>query len=568
MRRSFKALLGCIIFLCLVHPRAQAAVFAIPPGQDLEAQAERFRQEYSMEKQIREKHKEKPSVEFEEKEEKPVGPEVSFVLNEVRLSGMTAFDPDKFKFIWEPALGRKITNKDLSVIANNIKRVYKDLGFLTTLTYVPPQDIKDGVVEIHVVEGKRGSLNVDGNKWFSTASVAKYVHIYRGEPLDMGELQKDVMRLNDNRDLKVSAILAPGKEQESVDVTLKAQEVMPYHVTVGTDNQGSRLTGRYRKSIALNTSNLSGNRDELSLNAVITALSSGEFVSYQTPVGTYGTKLGMDIGFFEAKLGREYLAYDITTATQSYNPNLTFELYQSQDLQADLRTGVKIKNVEKKQARDKLTNERLRQPYAAVDVTESDATGQTHFSPEIGYGAAGQLGASRGDNPLASRPGADKSFVKYSHVISREQRMPLNSYMMIRSQFQTATHSLPISEQFQLGGVNSIRGYPEGDYLADVAANLNMDWYFHPLPSSWRLAGFNFKEQVEPLVFLDVGKGWLLDTYNGEQREKYLAGTGAGVRVRVRNNAYLKMEWAKPVGDKPIHGTGPSTFDMSFQCGF
>jgi len=31
---------------------------------------------------------------------------------------------------------------------------------------------------------------------------------------------------------------------------------------------------------------------------------------------------------------------------------------------------------------------------------------------------------------------------------------------------------------------------------------------------------------------------------------------------------YLKLEWALAVGgDKPIHGAGPSTFDVSFQVG-
>ncbi len=568
MRRILTIFVVGIILICIFFKDAQADTTFIPDGQGLEAQAERFRQEYSVEKRTQDKEKTKPSVEFKDKEEE-VAPGVSFVLKEIHLTGTTIFDPSKLNFTWNPYLEKKVNFKDINVIVRMIKRVYKDLGYLTTTAYLPPQDVKNGVVEIRVVEGKRGNLNVEGNKWFSTSSIAKYFHTFRGQSLDTGEIEKDVMRLNDNRDLNVNAILSPGKQPEIVDVTLKVKESYPHHVSVSTDNQGTRLTGRYRRSVIFNSSNLTGRHDNLSVNATFSTFSSGEYVSYQTPLGINGTKVGVDLGYFEARLGEEFRASDITTTTKFYTPHVSWELYLSQQTQVNLRSGIKIKDIRKRERTAKITDERLRVPFVGIDVVKSDKWGQTTFSPEVNMGTEKFLGSSFHNNPLASRVGAGGYFLKYAQYLSRTQRMPLGSYLQIRSQLQTASRTLPSSEQLQLGGMNSVRGYPSGDYLADIGANMNTEWVFpsYFIPSSWKIMDTSVRSQVEPFVFFDMGGGKLIKASNGERRSKFLSSIGGGIKIHLKDNLYLKLEWGLPVGDKRIRGTGPSTFDVSFQAG-
>lgn len=559
--------------MCLFYKDAFAAVPSSPPflvpGQGLDAQAERFRQEYSVEKRARERAITKALIECEEEQNAPVAPGVVFTLRSVHLTGATIFDPQNLSFIWKPYLNKKVDFRDLNDIVKMIKRAYKDLGYLTTSAYMPPQDVKDGVVEVSVVEGKRGKLTVDGNKWVSTPGIEKYFHTYKGEVLDMGEMERDVMRMNENRDLKVGSVLSTGENPETVDVTLKTQDSSPYHVTVGTDNQGSRLSGRFRRIINMDDSNLTGNLDNLSINTDYTDLSSGEFVSYQTPVGTHGTKLGLDAGYFQGKLGQEYKPYDITNFTETLNPNASFELYETQSTQLDLRTGMQVKYNEKKESTHKDTDEALRLPYMALDAIKTDPWGQTSFSPEVSISTPGFLGASKSSNVLASRSGADAYFAKYEHYLNRTQYMPWGSYMQIRSQFQTATHSLPTSEQLQLGGANSIRGYPEGDYLADIGGDLSASWYFpmYLIPQSWQFYGTALRNDIEPFIFYDMGGGELITVNSSESKKAFLSGTGAGVKFHLKGNMYLKMEWAIATGDKPVHGTGPSTFDVSFQAG-
>ncbi len=558
-----------LLFVC-VFLKSTVAHALPPPGQGLEAQAERFRQEYSLERQVRDKKRAKPSIEFKEKEQKPVTPGPSFQLKAIKLTGTTILEPARFKFIWEPFIGKKVNFTDINGIVTQIKRLYVELGYLTTTVYLPQQDIKNGEVEIRVLEGKRGNLTVEGNKWHSTPSITKYMHAFRGEVLDMVELQKDVMRLNDHQDLNVSSVLAPGEDPGTIDVTLKAKDSFPYHAATTVDNQGTRLTGRYRESFVFNTSNLTGNYDSFIVNTTHTAFSSGEYVSYAAPWGTHGTKVGMEVGYFQAKLGQEYLDADVTTRATFYNPNISWELYQSPEAQVDLRSGIRIKDIKKKEGLSTITDESLRLPYVGLDVVRMDSMGQTTFSPDVTFGTKNFMGATSKNNPDASREKTGGAFVKYCQTFSRYQRMPWESYMQIRSQLQIASQTLPTTEQIQLGGANSVRGYPEGDYLADTGGSVSVDWFFplYFIPPNWQFkySSTNVRHQVEPLIFFDVGRGKLKRTLRGELRDKYLAGVGTGVKVHFNNNMFLLLEWAKPLGDDPIKGTGPSTFNVSFQA--
>lgn len=137
-----------------------------PPGQEPAAEAERFEAQVVREKKELEQKKAKiPSVEAPQKEEKPTTPSVTFVLKEIKITGVTFFKSEDLCSIYQPYINKEITLKDLESIAKDIESRYAKKGYLTTNAYIPEQDIKDGKVEIRVVEGKMGELKIEGNKW-------------------------------------------------------------------------------------------------------------------------------------------------------------------------------------------------------------------------------------------------------------------------------------------------------------------------------------------------------------------------------------------------------------------
>jgi hemolysin activation/secretion protein len=305
----------------------------------------------------------------------------------------------------------------------------------------------------------------------------------------------------------------------------------------------------------------------------MSALSQGTFVSYTLPIDTRGTKIGFDAAVFTNKLGMEYKTADITGNTQIYTPRISGEIYLSDDLQVSIDAGLEIKSNKKFIIGNVSSNDQLRLPYVGFNVSKMDTLlggGQTSFSPKLIFSTAHFLGASKSGHPTSSRDGTGGFFFKYEQGLSRTQRMPFESYLTLRTQFQVASNSLPSSEQLQLGGANSIRGYPEGEYVCDFGGQLNVDWVFpmYIIPKSWILPGTNtpLRQQLQPVLFVDVGGGKILKVQGSEHKHRFLMGLGGGIKYQFNRNIFLRLEWAEAIGDRITPGQGPSSYNLSIQC--
>ena len=551
-----------------------SSVFAqLPPGQDPGAQAGRLQKESEAKKKALEKKKVKPvkiQIPKEKVKAPELGKEVSFTLLGIRITGAAVFTPAQLEPLYKEFLNRKVAFKDLNEIVQRINTEYQKAGYLTTIAYLPGQDIKDGLVEIRVVEGRMGELKVEGNKYFSSGPIEKYFHIKKNQLLDVNKLERDLLRLNLNPDLEIKSVLSAGGEPGATDITLKAKESFPHHVGASFDNQGTRLTGKWRQFALLRSSNLTGNFDSFYESTVFSSDTFGEFVSYTVPIGTYGTKFGLDATYFTSRIGKEFKPFEIYGTSQIYDPHLSWELALQEDFQANANLGIEIKSIKKKALGGVTASDQLRTPYFGFDFTKTDSwAGQTSYSPKFSFGTEGFLGASDRNHPTSSRAGTGGFFFKFEQALNRIQKTPFDSFLFIRTNFQAASHTLASSEQFQLGGANSIRGYPEGDYLADMGGSLNLDWVMpmYLIPKDWKLSnsGTPMRYLIEPVIFADVGGGRLKKVLPGETRDKFLSGVGGGFRFHFGRYASLNMQWATHTGDKPTSGCGPSTFYFTFQ---
>ena len=540
------------------------------PGQEPGAQAQRYKEDVEQQKQRLEYKKlKKPEIKVEKEKAEPVKKGgTAFLLKEVKVTGSTIFKERDFQPIYEPYLNKKVTFQDMDMVSKKIESKYKEKGYFTTTVYISEQEIKNGVIEIRIAEGKMGKLNIEGNKWFSVDFIEKFFHAKKNEILNIKSMARDILRINKNPDLQIKAVISQGKEPQTSDISLKVEGKLPWHAGFLQDNRGSRLTGKYRSMFFMRSSNVFGLGDTVFINSLYTGNSFGESVSYSIPVGTYGTKFGIDMNYFKMKLGREYKSFDITGKTQIYTPHLSWELALREDFEAYADLGLDIKSIKKKMAGDTTASDQLRTPYFGFDFSKTDSSGQTTFSPKFDFGTSGFLGASSRNHTPSSREGTGGFFFKYEQSLNRIQKMFFDSYMSIRTQLQIASHTLASSEQFQLGGADSVRGYPEGDYSADIGGCINFDWVFpmYIIPKAWKLPGQEtpLRHQIEPVFFVDVGGGELKKILPGESKDKLLAGIGGGLRLHFKFFS-LRLDWAKAIGDKQTSGSGPSTFYFTFQ---
>ncbi|OGW93399.1 MAG: hypothetical protein A3G36_00620 [Omnitrophica bacterium RIFCSPLOWO2_12_FULL_45_13] len=540
-----------------------------PEGSSPGSEAVRFQGDVKkIESRFEEKKKKAPEIELPKEEAPSAEDKISFTLAQLTVTGSTIFKPEDFKSIYESYIGKAVTMKDISGIADKIKSKYREKGYFTTIVYLPEQEVKEGRVEIRIAEGKAGDLNIEGNKWYPSRLLKKYIHIKKNELLDIINLERDLIRVNANPDVEVKTVIGAGKEPQTSDITLKVKDHFPYHVGVTADNKGTRLSGKDRALLSFRSTDATANNDTLFVSQLFATYSNAQSISYLVPVDTKGTKFGVNYSHFNLILGKEFRA--ITGDTKTITPYVTKELSLSDSYESSVTAGMDIMSVKKHFSGVTTADDQLRVPYISAEISKIDYWGQTVLSPRFDFGTGRFLGASKYNHPTASRANTGGFFFKYTQGITRMQRMFLESYCVIHSNIQLSTHTLTPSEQIQIGGASSVRGYPEGDFSADSGAIINLDWIFplYIVPKDWTLPHSDalVRQQIQPVIFADFGAGRLNKELPNERRDKFLIGVGGGVRIRLYKNVYARFEWAQNVGADPTQGSGPSNFHFSVQA--
>ena len=182
------------------------------------------------------------------------------------------------------------------------------------------------------------------------------------------------------------------------------------------------------------------------------------------------------------------------------------------------------------------------------------------------------LGAAYHIDPSGSRPTVDETFFKVMGSLQRQQQLPGELVIKFNTKLQFAANPLPSSETLFLGGSRSVRGYPEGDYLADSGILMNLDVFIPVffLPSDWKMPFSDdpLRKQIKVVPFVDFGSGRLRNPTSREIRMRHLSGTGVGLQWQFKENLYGRTDWAFAVGDSPLTDSGRSRFHFRLQYEF
>ena len=85
-------------------------------------------------------------------------------VQKIQVVGSTILSADEINALIKPFEGRSATLEQLKQIADKITEIYLNRGYITSRAVLPAQTITAGVIEIQVLEGKLGPIEVEGNK--------------------------------------------------------------------------------------------------------------------------------------------------------------------------------------------------------------------------------------------------------------------------------------------------------------------------------------------------------------------------------------------------------------------
>jgi hemolysin activation/secretion protein len=493
--------------------------------------------------------------------------QVRVFVNAIQVTGNTVFSDAEIKTITKPYENRTLTTEDLERLRLALTLLYVNNGYITSGAVIPDQDVKDGVIQLQIIEGALSRIDVEGTNWFRRGFLSDRLALGAGPPLQMEPLQTRLQLLQqDPRIERINAELRPGDQRGESILNVKVKEYSPWRMWAEFNNFQTPAVGAERGLLTVAHQNVTGHGDPLSI----------------TYGGSRGVNPIIDVAY-TLPLNR----YD-TTFTASYRRN-DFIVVESQFRALDLNSTSEIIGFTLRQPLYRtltdevavaITGERLYNKVTSIfDIPGSpspfingssdtgvSAVSALRFIQEYVHRTANSVIAARSrfsvgldvlnatTNSGVSSSGLplpDGRFFSWLGQLQSVRRFDEWWGMQLLGQMslQLANDRLFPLEQIPLGGRFSIRGYRENTLIRD-------NGFLFSVESRFPLIRY---ATGEPLVqfaqFVDVGRAWQAKGQTPDPQT--LANVGLGLRWNIlpRERARFELYWGVPLNHVP-HPSG------------
>ena len=457
MRKSNLVYLALVLGL-LAEGHAAAAVISagsLDAGAQMERDRRAIERERIMEQIAEDEAAKKNKVEQGEKPAaEEAGAELSFALQQVIWNPSEILTKDQIQAVTASYIGKQVTLKDLREMADKITNIYRDKGYMTCGAVLPPQRIHDGVVEVRLIEGKTGKVNLTGNRYTKTGYIMNRINLKPGEIANTEKLNRDLRWFQGTNDVQLRVVMKPGAEEGTTDYDIMAFEPQNQSVTLYTDNDGYESSGRWRAGIFYNMKSVSGHRDSLRAHFIGSRGTKAWSLGYSVPISRKGMRLELDYSGNKTKVVKgelEPLGVEGKSNSYSLTWRAPFHVTEKSRHEAGLQYVHQKSETDLGHGQVQWVDDRIQRviPYVSF----------THYGKDsVLYHKHSFVWARRRDIDGESDTG------KLYRLSSFWQKRNTNGqFWQARLDAQLGSgDNLAASDRFFIGGVNSVRGYEEG----------------------------------------------------------------------------------------------------------
>lgn len=420
----------------------------------------------------------------------------TFPVRTIEITGNTQLPGDLLHAVVAPSEGHDLTLADLNALADRISDVYHEHGFPLATAYVPAQTIESGVVRIDVAEARYGAVSMSNQSSVSNRVLGNTLAaLQTGQPVSEFELERTLLLLQDIPGAVVSSTMRPGQQVGTSDLLVDVTPQQRVTGDAGVDNFGDPYSGRVRGSGNLNINGLFNQGDLLDFSA----LTSGHGMTYGRMDYRYllngqGTTLGATVSGLDYHLGSDLS--DLEAHGSAFVGGVVLAQPIIRNTRGNLYGQVEY---DFRRLNDNIDVIGLQNDRHTNSVTttlagdELDTHGVVNARLAMTYGV---LAANNLQTDIIDQLGADTAghYVKLSLSLSRLQQLARHDALYLGFSGQTASKNLDTSEQFYLGGPDSVRGYDVGvlsgsrGYLATF--EYRHDATFQSIPGVWQFSAF------------------------------------------------------------------------------
>ena len=412
----------------------------------------------------------------------PVSPTLKVRVTQFIFSGNTLFSDEVLSDVVREFVGKELDFEALTDAATKVRAYHRERGYFLAQAYLPQQAIRDGVVEIAVLEGRVGLVELQRRpatrlaEWLLSGILD--AHLKTGDIITETGLEKPLLLINDLPTAQVTSEIRPSRTTGAADLRVNVDRgVGLFNGYIDFDNHGSRFTGAHRLGGSLNVNNPLTIGDQLTLRAFATDedMYFGRF-AYLVPFGFWGTRVGFSVSQFSYKLGEDF------TALQADGDGLVKSAFAFHPIYRTRNTNL----IGQFAYEDKRLFDRIGSTNTVedrfIDSIKAGVVGDFRDAVLGGGLNAFALTYTQGDLKLAPTALAQAdaastglqtagTFRKWNYDFKRLNRVTDNASVLFALSGQQASKNLASAEKISLGGPNGVRAYPVGEAIGD-AGNL------------------------------------------------------------------------------------------------
>ncbi|BBC26547.1 ShlB/FhaC/HecB family hemolysin secretion/activation protein [Pseudanabaena sp. ABRG5-3] len=493
----------------------------------------------------------------------------AITIKKVNIIGSTILNQADLEPILQSLEGKQVTDEQIQKAAQSITQIYANRGYITSQAIVDTQKIVDGVVTIQVVEGKVEKIEIEGLTHTNPDYVRSRVALGVSVPVNTTQIEEQLRLLRaDPIFSDVEASLKAGSLADSSILVVRVQEASQFGGFASFDNYSPPAVGSERYGGGLFFRNLSGNGDTLTASYYGTTTSgSNQYdLSYSLPVNPMNGTLTLRYAPSNYRITQApFDVLNIRGNNNLFDVNFRQPLVRSTIEEFALSLGFSY------QQGQTFAFNNLATPFGIGP--EADGTSRTSvvrfgqdYSSRDTFGAwslRSQFNLGLGIFSATQVTIPNGTFLSWLGQVQRVQSLSPDSLLIGSLDLQLSANSLLSSQQFTIGGGQSLRGYRQNARTGDNGIRFSLEN---------RIAALR-NEKSTPLLqiipFLDAGAVWNNSSNpNTLPSQNFLAGGGVGLLFTPIERLNMRLDYAIPFVNLSDRGTNLQESSLYFSLGY
>jgi hemolysin activation/secretion protein len=481
---------------------------------------------------------------------------LEFVVEGDTLIGAAAIERAVYPF-----LGPQRSAADAEAARKALEKAYQEAGFLSAAVLLPAQQVggSGGEVKLQVVQAPVVRLRITGAEHFLPSGLREAVpSLAEGKVPNFNEMQQELAAVSRAApELEVTPILAAGDAPGTIVAELKVQDKAPLHGYAEVNGKQSLNTERGRLEAGLSYDNFFQRQHSIGFNWFYSPRrpeqANIQTLSYNLPLGGPGDRLFAVVTHSDSNTPTPIGGATVSRG-DTWRLRWRDQLTAMGPISHAFTWGATYRDLQDRNvdvAGITTTPAPLRYPSLSagydLDIDSAAAPGRmTRMQVELTLGIPALShrsvpcfdGATSAQDQFAcKRAGASSRFQVLGLTLSH--REPIGRWWVSgRVQAQLTDVPLVPSEQVVYGGVDSVRGYYEGEQAGDMGLNLRLEGGTPP----WALLD---GVALRAVGFYDAALLQKNEALPGEAASTRLASSGLGLRVESGPGLQLTFDWAR-----------------------